>query len=947
MDDEIREDTETFSVELSDPVGASVEDGTGEGSITDDDQGRQPALAIDDAAPVIEGVTARFPVRLSAAVDEAVIVSYATADGTAIEGSDYTASDGTLTFQPGTTFLTIEVATLTDDTAESDEGFSVNLGDPVGATLEDAVATGTIRDLAGLGDDLPELSIADAPPAVEGGTAEFVVTLRGARDHVVTVFYATADGTARGELDYTPAVGTLRFEPADTTYTVPIRVSILDDETLEETEDFTVALSGPVGARLADGTGRGTITDDDEGKLSALSIDDAAPVTEGRTARFSVRLSAAVDRTVTVAFATADGTARAGSDYVEAGGTLTFPPGTTHRTVEVVTRQDEIVESEESFTVTLSDPAGAGLEDDTGSGTIEDDDFMEGLPALSIADAAPVSEGGAAVFVVTLSPASERAVRVSYRSVDGTAGAGLDYDATEGTLGFEPGETTRTVTVTTLLDELQEGVEQFTVELSEPVAATISDGTGTGTITELAERIEMINRTVLPELGRALAFSAVACRFDRALSGPMARGGVLGPAGHLSLSHALTSDRLASDPRASPLQEPLTLERALGDSSFFMPVQDEEEGTARFAAWGCGDYRRLGGGGDASIAWDGEASSMNVGADVRLGANTLAGLSVSRSRGSFDYRTGGQGGEAGGGAYDLRLTGVHPYLAWSASPDLDVWGTVGHAWGELRIVDDLAPGSLMSAATLDSGMVGVNGRVLARGTTSLNLKGEAALARLGIAGDGAMIEALALNMRRLRLSTEASRELVLSSGGSLTPWGELGLRHDGGDGETGAGLEVGGGLRYRNLTGWTTEGYGRWLAAHAGALREWGFGAVLRYDPGASGRGPSVSLMPGWGDTASGVQRLWERGASDPLMPGAPGSRLDAQFGYGFAAFRGRGVLTPFGTVSLDREYGRGYRLGSRLAVGRATHLSLEAERRERAAAAAVHAIMLRGALRF
>ena len=338
---------------------------------------------------------------------------------------------------------------------------------------------------------------------------------------------------------------------------------------------------------------------------------------------------------------------------------------------------------------------------------------------------------------------------------------------------------------------------------------------------------------------------------------------------------------------------------------------------------------------------------MNVGADLRLGANTLAGLSMSRSKGSFDYRTGGPGGEAGGGAYDLRLTGVHPYLAWSASPDLDVWGTVGHAWGELRIVDDLAPGSLMSAATLDSGMVGVNGRVLARGTTSLNLKGEAALARLGIAGDGAMIEALALNMRRLRLSTEASRELVLSSGGSLTPWGELGLRHDGGDGETGAGLEVGGGLRYRNLAGWTTEGYGRWLAAHAGALREWGFGAVLRYDPGASGRGPSVSLMPGWGDTASGVQRLWERGATDPRMPGAPGSRLDAQFGYGFAAFRGRGVLTPFGTVSLDREYGRGYRLGSRLAVGRATHLSLEAERRERAAAAAVHAIMLRGALRF
>ena len=389
----------------------------------------------------------------------------------------------------------------------------------------------------------------------------------------------------------------------------------------------------------------------------------------------------------------------------------------------------------------------------------------------------------------------------------------------------------------------------------------------------------------------------------------------------------------------------MTLERALGDSSFLMPMQDEEGGPGRFAAWGCGDYRHLSGGGGA-VAWNGEAFSMSLGADVRLGSNTLAGLSVSRSRGSFDYRAGGSSGEAGG-AYDLRLTGVHPYLGWSVTPDLDVWGMAGHAWGELRIVDDMAAGPLMSAATLDSGAVGVSGRLLARGTTSLTLKGEGALARLGIAGDGGLVDALAVNMRRLRLSTEASHELVLSSGASLTPWGELGLRHDGGDGETGAGLEVGGGLRYRNLQGWTTEGYGRWLAAHQGALREWGFGAVLRYDPGAAGRGPSLSLMPGWGDTASGVRRLWERGATDPTSPRAPGSRLDAQFGYGFAAFRGRGALTPFGTLSLDREYGRGYRLGSRLSLGRSANLSLEAEQRERTAAAAVHAVFVRGAVRF
>ena len=879
LDDEILEQTEHFAVELSDPAGARLEDGSGAGTITDNDEGKLPALAIDDAAPVIEGVTALFPVTLSAPSEQVVTVAFATADGTASSGADYTGASGTLTFEPGTTRQTMEVATLDDETEEPEELFTVALTDPTGATLEDDTGTGTIGDNDGDTGDFPALSIADAAPVVEGGTAEFTVTLSVAVAHVVTVSYATADGTARAGLDYTPTTGMLRLEPGDTTRTV--RVAVRDDETLEETEDFTVALSGPAGATLGDATGRGTITDNDEGKLPALSIGDAAPVVEGLTARFAVRLSAASEQTVTVAFATMDGTAVATTDYVADDGTLTFEPGTTRQTIEVATRQDEFVESDEGFEVELSQPTGAGVEDDTGAGTILDDDLVEGLPPLSIADAPPVSEGGTAGFVVTLSPASEQVVSVSYHTLDGTAAAGLDYTAAEGTLRFEPGETTRTIVVTTLTDELVEGAEQFTVELSDSVAAAVTDATGVGTITEMAERISMVNRTVLPELGRALAFSAARCRFDRGLSGPMTRGGSQGRGGYLSLSHGLTSDPLTSDPltsdpRLSPMHEQSTLERALGDSSFLMPMQDEEGGPGRFAAWGCGDYRHLGGGGNGGVAWNGEAFSVNLGADVRLGSNTLAGLSVSRSRGSFDYRAGGPSGEAGG-AYDLRLTGVHPYLGWSVSPDLDVWGMVGHAWGELRIEDDLAAGPLMSAATLDSGAVGVNGRLLARGTTSLTLKGEGALARLGIAGDGGMVEALAVNMRRLRLSTEASHDLLFSSGASLTPWGELGLRHDGGDGETGAGLEVGGGLRYRNPeAGWTTEGFGRWLAAHQGTLREWGFGAVIRYDPGASGRGPSVSLMPGWGDTASGVQRLWERGATDPTVPGAPGSRLDA-----------------------------------------------------------------------
>ena len=443
-----------------------------------------------------------------------------------------------------------------------------------------------------------------------------------------------------------------------------IEVATLEDDAEEPEEGFTVTVSDATGATLEDDTGTGTITDNDDGKLPALSIGDALPVTEGQTARFTVTLSAASEQVVTVAFDTVEeGSAISGSDYSPASGTVTFSPGTRRQTIEVVTRQDEFVESEETFTVTLSDPTAATLEDETGVGTIVDDDLVEGLPALSIADAAPVSEGGMASFVVTLSPASEREVRVSYRTLDGTATAGLDYTATHGhgTLRFQPGETTRSITVTTVGDELMEGPEWFTVELSDSVAATIADGTGTGTISEAAERIAMVNRTVLPELGRALAFSTVRCRFDRTLSGPMARDGS-SPAGYLSLPYAPTSNR-----QGLPMHESLTLERALGGSSFLMPMQDEDGETGPFAAWGCGDYRHLGGGGDGGVAWNGEAFSMNFGADVGLGSNTLAGLSVSRSRGSFEYHAGGPNGRAGG-AYDLRLTGLHPYVAGRHRP---------------------------------------------------------------------------------------------------------------------------------------------------------------------------------------------------------------------------------------------------------------------------------------
>ena len=220
--------------------------------------------------------------------------------------------------------------------------------------------------------------------------------------------------------------------------------------------------------------------------VGTLSINNLS-VTEGNAgttnAVFTVTLSAASTQTVTVNFATANGTATAGSDYVATSGTLTFNPGDTTKTITVVINGDTLNETNETFLVNLSNPVNATIADGQGLGTIINDDA---LPSLSINDVT-VIEGNTgttnAVFTVTLSPASPGTVTVNFTTANGSATAGSDYLANSGTLTFNPGETTKTITVVINGDTLNETNETFLVNLSNPVNATISDGQGLGTIT--------------------------------------------------------------------------------------------------------------------------------------------------------------------------------------------------------------------------------------------------------------------------------------------------------------------------------------------------------------------------------------------------------------------------------------------------------------------------------
>lgn len=594
---------ETYKVTLSAPTNATISDGTAIATIVNDDVAALlPTLAIADAA-ISEGNSGgkllSFVVTLSAASASAVSVSYATADGTATAGSDYTASTGTVTFAPGETSKTVQVAVKGDTAVEANETFTVMLSAPSGATIADgsALATITNDDVAPV---VPTVSIADAS-VVEGnaGTTalSFVVSLSAASTAPVSVSYATANGTGMAGSDYTAKSGTVTFAPGETSKT--IQVSVTGDTAVEASETFTVALSAPSGATLGHGTATATITNDDvaggpgggavidygvtsnwgTGFTAAMTVEagtspllgwtvefdagftitniwnaaivshvgthyvlknmsynasvgagkdtsfgfQATPGTGGTTASgflingqpsgggvtpalptltvsdaiavegnsgtsdlaFKVTLSAASATAVTVAYATGNGTATAGSDFAAASGTLTFAPGETSKVVHVAVTGDRTVEANETLALTLSAPSGATLARASATGTITNDDAAVVVPTLSISDAS-VTEGNSGtkdlVFNVTLSQAASGPVTLKYATSDGTATAGPDYVATTGTLTFAAGETVKQVRVQVKGDTVVEGNETLTLTLSSPTGATIADGSGTGLI---------------------------------------------------------------------------------------------------------------------------------------------------------------------------------------------------------------------------------------------------------------------------------------------------------------------------------------------------------------------------------------------------------------------------------------------------------------------------------
>ncbi|MDP8975223.1 MAG: S8 family serine peptidase [Actinomycetota bacterium] len=339
----------------------------------------------------------------------------------------------------------------------------------------------------------PQLSVSDAW-VVEGSaattTARFSVSLSAPASGPVSVKVATANATAVAPGDYT-ALGstTVSFAPGETTKSVEVGVNT--DALREANEVFSLRLSSPSGAVVADGAGVATVVDDDGG-LPQVSISDTW-VAEGdaatSTARFAVSLSAPASGAVSVKVATANSTAVAPGDYTALGSTtVSFAPGETTKTVEVGVNGDALHEGNEAFVLRLFSPIGAVVSDGAGVATVVDE---EGPFAVSVDDAVVVEgddAGAVATFNLSLSatPLDGESVTVQVASANGTAVAPGDYTALgTTTVTFGPGVRTQTVRLAVAPDKVAEPNETLLLRLSSPSrGAVLADSVGTGTIVD-------------------------------------------------------------------------------------------------------------------------------------------------------------------------------------------------------------------------------------------------------------------------------------------------------------------------------------------------------------------------------------------------------------------------------------------------------------------------------
>ena len=991
VDDEAQMQDATVEVALQ--AGDTHELGvpsTASGTVRDNDLPEVGVwVSLDGIADVVvEGEEALIDLRREGNVWEVLEVFFTIEDAQGVLASEPPAS---VAFRAGENVATVRLSTRDDAldgpdsestltlTLRSDATYRLGALSEVGVTVQDSGLPGTSQ--AEEADTVVTVA-AESGPVTEGEDAVFVLTRTGDAPAPLTVRVEVSEA-GRVLAGTAPAEAT--FGESETQ--ARLRVATEDDATAEADGRVTATVMEGTGYTVAAGAG----------SVGVDVLDNDAPAAPEETVTLWSTTMTVADLGGSVGASGPDlpdrGWSEGGVDYML--DRLKWFGSPKDRVVVRFNRRPPLAEEltlrAGELTLALAEggtgrvlrwpvegePWSVGEEVAlrlTRTAAGEDPDGAAG-PGVSVADArVNESAGTPLAFRVTLDEAQSSAVSVRYATADGSAAAGADYVAASGVVRFEAGETVKTVHVAVLEDAHDEGEETMTLTLSRPFGAEVSDGTATGTIANT----DAMPRAWLGRFGRTVAgqvVDAVEARMTAARQAGVEvsiAGQRVGAAGGLdeavSRDAAAASERLAGWLAGGADSEERTVSgrELLTGTSFALTEGTAESGFV--SLWGRGAVTDFDGR-DGELSMDGEVATGLLGADWTR-ADWAAGVIVGHSRGEGSYR--GQGT----GTLSSSLTGLYPWGRQALNERVTLWGVAGYGEGTLALEpeDGARIDTDLDLAMAAAGLRGVLVEAPAEGGLELAAKGDALIVRSASeaaqGSDGGLLEAASAKVTRLRLGLEGTRAFRSEGGWTLTPSFGLGVRHDGGDAETGFGVDLGAGLAFADpSSGVTADLQGRGLLTHeASGFREVGFSGSLAFDPSpSSGRGLSLSLSQTLGAPASGgVDALYGRdtmaglGGADDLG-GATGDagtldplgrrRLEARVGYGLSAFGGRFTGTPelgFGLSESGRDYRLGWRLTPEGGNAGSFEFSLEATRREAATGeGAEHGMGVRATMRW
>ncbi len=519
--------------------------------------------------------------------------------------------------------------------------------------------------------------------------------------------------------------------------------------------------------------------------------------------------------------------------------------------------------------------------------------------------------GGVATVTATLDRASSQAITIAVSATPVSPAVEGDFTlSTNTTLTVEAEAKTSTGVVTITANDNKVDAPDKTVTVSATATSGRVREVISAPLTILGDDAwrtqarRQVTTRVLAAIGGAIQVSAtemIGARFDSAPG-----SGSLTLAGH-RLGGAAFSETDGRDVRedgSGPTFESFRVHKGalLRDSAFTLSLGSGDgamRGGSEWTLWGRGDWRRFEGPSGGVGGYDGSQRTGWLGADTRLNQRYVAGLAVSLSDSETDYRI-----DDNRGRIETSLTAAWPYLQMKTDNGTALRLVAGAGMGSVVHRPEEAPGEKADLAFL-SGSVDGQTPVARQDGFTLSAVGGASLAQIETSDSSSApaIGDLQAQSWRLRGGAEARHEGIALPGLDLTmaPRGSVQARQDGGDGVTGTGAEVLGGVMLSSDgSRFSLDASGRWLALHSeDGVREWGASLEARLQPDADGRGLSLSVAPVWGSLQGGALGRDTAFIGDPNPHNhAPRqASLTARSGYGFTT--GGGLLTPFAEMQI------------------------------------------------